>query len=285
MPVFDTKWTCQRSQPMSAFGGIADIATYCASTPALFRFYVRGPHHFSPLLGIAHEQCFKFGGSAPERRATELTKPRIEGWIRKARINLFVEQFHDLGGSLSTCRNTEPNARLITRDEFADCGISGNTGDRVVVDVTAYVRMAQRRSLWISVSLAFIAWLATTLVLASVRWTALSASVVNLSVFALCLWIVKPFRLVPMPPTTRPWNDFVVRAGMVTLLVGAVVTLSFRIGPAGSGVLAVFPVIYASIMVILHRRVGGPATATVLANAAVGVSVAWNAGLYFLFEG
>ena len=182
------------------------------------------------------------------------------------------------------------------------------------VFVTAYVRMAQRRSLWISVSLAFIAWLATTLVLASVRWTALSASVVNLSVFALCLWIVKPFRLVPMPPTTRPWNDFVVRAGMVTLLVGAVVTLSFRIGPAGSGVLAVFPVIYASIMVILHRRVGGPATAAVLANAvpglagfgvallilhlsavsfgsalalvaALGVSVAWNAGLYFLFEG
>jgi len=182
------------------------------------------------------------------------------------------------------------------------------------VFVTAYVRMAQRRSLWISVSLAFIAWLATTLVLASVRWTALSASVVNLSVFAVCLWIVKPFRLVPMPPTTRPWNDFVVRAGMVTLLVGAVVTLSFRIGPAGSGVLAVFPVIYASIMVILHRRVGGPATAAVLANAvpglagfgvallilhlsavsfgsalalvaALGVSVAWNAGLYFLFEG
>ena len=96
---------------------------------------------------------------------------------------------------------------------------------------------------------------------------------------------------------------------MVTLLVGAVVTLSFRIGPLGSGVLAVFPVIYTSIMVILHLRIGGPATAAVLANAvpglagfgaalltlhltavplgsalalivALGVSVAWNAGLY-----
>src|SRR5262249_11405035 len=180
--------------------------------------------------------------------------------------------------------------------------------------VTVYVRMAQRRSLWISVSLAFIAWLATISVLASVRWTALSASVLNLSVFALCLWIVKPFRLVPMPPATRPWYDFVVRAGMETLLVGAVVTLRFRIGPTGSGVLSGFPVTYAIIMVILHRRVGGPATAAVLANAvpglagfgvallilhltavslgsalalvaALGVSVAWNAGLYFRFEG
>ena len=101
---------------------------------------------------------------------------------------------------------------------------------------------------------------------------------------------------------------------MVTPLVGAVVTLSFRIGPAGSGVLAVFPIVYASIMVILHPRVGGLATVAVLANAVpgltgfgaallilhltavslgsalalvavLGVSVAWNAGLYVRFEG
>ena len=73
--------------------------------------------------------------------------------------------------------------------------------------------------------------------------------------------------------------------------------------------LAVFPVIYASIMLILHRRIGGPATAAVLANAisglagfavalltlhltaeplgsasalvlALGISVAWNAAIY-----
>jgi hypothetical protein len=58
----------------------------------------------------------------------------------------------------------------------------------------------------------------------------------------------------------------------VTLLVGAVVVLSFRIGPEGSGVLAMFPVISMSIMVILHRRVGGPATAALLANAIFGLA-------------
>jgi hypothetical protein len=101
----------------------------------------------------------------------------------------------------------------------------------------------------------------------------------------------------------------VIRASLAASLVGAVVTLSFQIGPTGSGVLAVFPVIYTSIMVILHYRVGGPATAAVLANAvpglagfgvalltlhltavplgsatalivALGVSVAWNATVY-----
>jgi hypothetical protein len=96
---------------------------------------------------------------------------------------------------------------------------------------------------------------------------------------------------------------------VVTVLVGVIVALSFKIGAEGSGVLAVFPVIYASIMLILHRRIGGPATAAVLANAisglagfgaalltldltaeplgsalalvlALGVSVAWNAAIY-----
>ena len=43
--------------------------------------------------------------------------------------------------------------------------------------------------------------------------------------------------------------------------------LSFRIGPGGSGILAVFPIVLISIMIILHRRVGGKPTAAVLANA------------------
>jgi len=175
--------------------------------------------------------------------------------------------------------------------------------------ITVYVLIAQRRSLWITVSLAITVWLAVTLALVPVHWTASSAFALNVVVFALCWWIVTPFCRVAIPPTTRPRYDFVIRAGMVALLVCAVVTLSFRIGPTGSGVLAVFPVIYTSIMVILHRRIGGPATAAVLANAvpglagfgaalltlhltavplgpapalivALGVSVGWNAGLY-----
>ena len=122
--------------------------------------------------------------------------------------------------------------------------------------ITVYVLTAQRRSLWISTSLAITVWLAVTLALVPVHWTAPSALVLNLVVFALGVGIVKPYGRVAMPPTIRPWYDLVIRAGMVALLVGAVVTLSFRIGPTGSGVLAVFPVIYTSITLILHGRVG-----------------------------
>lgn len=138
--------------------------------------------------------------------------------------------------------------------------------------VTVYVLTAQRCSLWISMFFAFSAWLSAALTLGAVAWTAFPAFIFNVIVFSLCFFIVRPFCLVHMPKTICPWYDFVLRAAMVALLVGAVVALSFRIGPTGSGVLAVFPIIYTSIMLILHRRVGGPATAAVLANAIPGLA-------------
>lgn len=197
------------------------------------------------------------------------------------------------------------DAAFISASAVASLALNAITA----IYVTIYVLLAQRRTMWISVSLALAVWLPAALVLGSIQWAAWSAFILNLVVFTLCFFIVEPFTFVPMPSATRPWYDFAVRSGMVALLVAAVVMLSFRIGPTGSGVLAVFPVIYTSIMVILHHRVGGPATAAVLANAipglagfgaalltlhlaavplgtvaalslALGVSVVWNAVLF-----
>jgi hypothetical protein len=160
------------------------------------------------------------------------------------------------------------DAAFISASAVASLALNAITA----IYVTIYVLLAQRRTMWISVSLALAVWLPAALVLGSIQWTAWSAFILNLVVFTLCFFIVEPFTFVPMPSATRPWYDFVVRSGMVALLVAAVVMLSFRIGPTGSGVLAVFPVIYTSIMVILHHRVGGPATAAVLANAIPGLA-------------
>jgi hypothetical protein len=138
--------------------------------------------------------------------------------------------------------------------------------------LTVYVLVAQRCSVWTSISFAFAPWLAAALVLSPIQWTGWSASVLNLIVFPACGFVVERFRVARMSLTTPSWYDFVVRSSMVALLVGAVVALSFRIGPTGSGVLAVFPIIYTSIMLILHHRIGGSATAAVLANAIPGLA-------------
>jgi len=50
-----------------------------------------------------------------------------------------------------------------------------------------------------------------------------------------------------------------------------VVTLSGWVGPYVSGMLALFPIVFTSMMLILHPRIGGPATAAVLANSGWGL--------------
>lgn len=155
------------------------------------------------------------------------------------------------------------DAAFISASALASLALNAATA----IYATAYVLLAQRHAARISVPLAFAVWLLVAVLFGLVHWTTWSALALNAVVFVTCYFIVAV-----MPPTTRPWYDFIIRSGMVAALVGAVVALSFRIGAAGSGILAVFPVIYTSIMVILHYRVGGLATAAVLANAIPGLA-------------
>ena len=69
----------------------------------------------------------------------------------------------------------------------------------------------------------------------------------------------------------RRWYDVPLRAGMVSTLVLVVVSVSTIFGPYVTGILAVFPVVFTSLILILHPRVGGPPTAAVIANSMVGM--------------
>lgn len=140
-----------------------------------------------------------------------------------------------------------------------------------VVFATIYVLLAQKRSLAVSLPLALLAWTAMAIVVHWVHWTVLAALLVNIVVLAGCLRLTRPLRHVRMPPFHAQWYDLAMRALLVALLVGVVVTFSFQLGSSGSGILAVFPVVLISIMFILHSRVGGKPAAAVLANAPLGL--------------
>ena len=135
----------------------------------------------------------------------------------------------------------------------------------------SYALLAQKRSLAVSVGGAFAAWVVLIWASGWIAWTLASAVALNVIVVAFAIWLSAPLRHAPMPRVQARWYDLVLRAGMVAVLVGVVVSLSFRIGPTASGNLAVFPIVLSSIAIILHRRVGGPATAAVLANAVIGL--------------
>ena len=140
-----------------------------------------------------------------------------------------------------------------------------------VIFALTYALLAQRRSLFVSLSVAMIVWFVLAWVIHTIAWTFLTAGLLNVVAMSICIAVTQRLRHVPIPALQARWYDLVMRAVLVATLVGVTVSLSFRIGPEGSGILAVFPIILISVMLILHRRVGGKPTAAVMANAVVGL--------------
>ena len=140
-----------------------------------------------------------------------------------------------------------------------------------VIFALTYAMLAQTRSRAVSMSVAFLVWLILGSVAHAIHWTFITVAIVNIAVFSVCLWLARPLRHVRVTGFRTRWTDMALRAGLVAALVGVVVTFSFQLGPGGSGILAVFPVVLISIMFLLHDRVGGPASAAVLANAVLGL--------------
>lgn len=140
-----------------------------------------------------------------------------------------------------------------------------------VLFAVTYALLAQKRSLTVSLSGAFAVWFALSIAAGFVHWGLPLAIAFNVVILGASLRIVHPLRHVRVAAVQARWYDIVMRAVLVALLVGLVVTLSFTIGPTASGNLAVFPIVLTSIIIILHRRIGGPATAAIMANAVIGL--------------
>jgi hypothetical protein len=134
-----------------------------------------------------------------------------------------------------------------------------------------YAALAQRRSLTVSLAAALIAWVAIASFVRAMTWTTLGAIAFSVVVFAFCVAAGNRFRHVPMPPVRRRWYDVPLRAAMVAVLVAVVIGLSRHLGPAVTGILAVYPIVLTSLILILHPRVGGPATAAIIAHTILGL--------------
>lgn len=136
-----------------------------------------------------------------------------------------------------------------------------------MVFCTVHAAVAQSRGMAVSLA----AWIALSVAAHGIDWTLLDAVLLNVVVFAACLAVSRRFRAAPMPPTIRRRYDVPLRAGMVSALVAAVVVLSTRVGPTVTGLLALFPIVLISLILIFQPRIGGRATAALTANAVIGL--------------
>jgi uncharacterized membrane protein (GlpM family) len=130
-----------------------------------------------------------------------------------------------------------------------------------------YATLAQRRSLPVSISGAFVVWLACVLASRLVEWSASGAVALNAVVYPITILVSGRFRSEGMVRRVAlTARDLTWRVGVVTLCVVVVTAASSSIGSYFSGAFAFFPVAMGSFFVILHPRIGGKAAASVAAH-------------------
>lgn len=159
------------------------------------------------------------------------------------------------------------DAAFIAEGALASLPINAAT---TVLSLT-YVVLAQRRNMPVSCGGAIVVWIASAALMRAVHWSLVGALIANAVAFVVCLPLMRRFRHVKMPLITRRWYDVPLRASLVAALVTIVVSSSRWVGPVVSGTIALFPVVFTSIMLILHPRIGGKPTAAVIANGGWGL--------------
>jgi uncharacterized membrane protein (GlpM family) len=135
----------------------------------------------------------------------------------------------------------------------------------------AFVNLVQRIGMPLSLLIGIGIWFVFAALVRSIEWGLAGGIALNVVALGLCLPLVQRFRSTKMPLITRRWFDIPMRAALVATLVAVVVTLSNVVGPRISGVIALFPAVFTSLILILTPRIGAPATAGLLANGQWGL--------------
>ena len=116
-----------------------------------------------------------------------------------------------------------------------------------------YAVLAQRFGVWLSAGTAIAVWLVLATIIRQFQWTLLAGLIVNAITFAICVPLLRPYAHVKkMPLIARRWYDIPLRAALVATLVATVVSTSSWVGPRISGIIALFPIVFTSLMLILH---------------------------------
>lgn len=161
----------------------------------------------------------------------------------------------------------EQNAALFSQSALGSLLLNASTA----IYATTYVLLSQRHSFIVCVPSAILLWLGSFFLFSNFIRDGNLAALLNILVFGTCFYLVRHYRNVRMPKIKLRWYDFAFRAGLVGTLVGVILLLNSVMGPIVTGALAAFPIVFTSMMLILHQRYGGPACAAVMANGITGL--------------
>lgn len=154
---------------------------------------------------------------------------------------------------------------------IAQAALGGMTSNLANAGLSlAYVLLAQRFGTPLCLFAALLAWIATLLLLRMLAPSFAVMVVATLVVYGGLHALFRPYLAArPKQPPGRPGYLIPMRAAFVATLAGTVTAVSAHVGPTWSGSLAALPIVLSSMIAMLQPRIGGPATAAVIANGAL----------------
>src|ERR1700756_203530 len=215
----------------------------------------------SPDLSFWLELAFKMAMTAG---VAVVLSVGVEPWVPF--IGALIAALPPAAGAASVILAIEQPPAFIASSAVGSMAI----GAAVAIFAAVYAVLAQRHGLLFSLGLSLLAWFACAALLRQVYWTPLSALALNAAVYAVTIPLSWRYRSsAPPKKFLRTRYDIPLRALAAAAVVVVVTTASHRIGSFASGMFALFPIVFCSSIVILHPRVGGKATASVMAHAQV----------------
>ncbi len=157
------------------------------------------------------------------------------------------------------------NADFVAASALSSFAANAATGLFLIV----YGRLASGSSAMRSLTLAILAWFVASLATRQVDWTPATALALNFAVYGVGFALLSTTRSTEARRAAqRRRFDLPVRAAAVAIFVTAVVAVSTILGPAATGIAAVFPISLISLIVIVRARSGG-LTASLFAASAL----------------
>ena len=198
-------------------------------------------------------------------------------------VSVTVERSGPFIGALIAALPTAAGAAYIILafehpPDFIAASAVGSAAAVATVSIFAlsYTVLAQRHGLILSLGIAVAIWFVGAAGLRFFDWTPLTAFLLNVLVFGATVPLSWRYRTSgPTPKFMRTAYDIPLRAITAAIVVAIVTTASHSIGSFISGVFAVFPIVMASSVVILHPRVGGKATASMFAHSQIALVGLW----------
>jgi hypothetical protein len=123
-----------------------------------------------------------------------------------------------------------------------------------------------------AISAALGAWVTCAVIVQTSQWQLVEALLFVVPIYAVAVPLAQGYtRGIAIRQAERGWIDLPLRAVLCGGLSGVVIVVSAFVPAHVTGILSVLPVLMTSLIMVLHPRIGGPATAALLAHTLGGL--------------